>query len=82
MANHKNAEGLEVIFVFASYYRRFAPGFAQTAAPLRKLVAEILEKGKNKKGSITSERWEGECRKAFDDLRKTLTSAPVLAYPD
>lgn len=67
---------------FASYYRRFIPGLTQTAAPLHKLVAEISEKGKNKKGTITSERWEGECRKAFDDLRKALTSAPVLAYPD
>ena len=67
---------------FASYYRRFVPGFAQTAAPLHKLVAEISKKGKNKKGTITSERWEGECRKAFDDLLKALTSAPVLAYPD
>ena len=67
---------------FASYYRRFVPGFAQTAVPLHKLVAEISEKGKNKRGTITSERWEGECRKAFDDLRKALTSAPVLAYPD
>ena len=67
---------------FASYYRWFVPGFAQTAAPLHKLVAEISVKGKNKKGTITSEGWEGECCKAFDDLRKALTSTPVLAYPD
>ena len=37
-------------------------------------------KGKNKKGTITSECWERECCKAFDDLREALTSAPVLAY--
>ena len=67
---------------FAPYYRRLVPGFLQTATPLHKLVTEISEKGKNKKGIITSEHWEGECRKAFDDLRKALTSAPVLAYPD
>ena len=67
---------------FASHYRRFDPGFAQTAAPLHKLVAKISEKGKNKKGTINSEHWEGECRKAFDDLHKPLTSAPELAYPD
>ena len=60
---------------FASYYRRFVPGFAQTAVPLHKLVAKISEKGKNKKGTITSEHWERECREAFDDLHKALTSA-------
>ena len=58
---------------FASYYRRLVPGFTQTAAPLHKLEAKISEKGKNKKGTITSEYWEGECHEAF---------APVLAYPD
>lgn len=67
---------------FASYYRRFVPGFAQTAAPLHQLTAEISQKGTKKKGVITSERWEGECQRAFDDLRAALTSAPVLAYPD
>lgn len=67
---------------FASYYRRFVPGFAQTAAPLHQLAAEISEKGKKKKGTISSEHWEGECQRAFDDLRTALTSAPVLAYPD
>ena len=51
----------------------FVPGFTQTAAPLHKLVAKISETGKKKKGTITSEYWEGECREAF---------APVLAYPD
>ena len=71
---------------FASYYRRFVPGFAQTAVPLHKLVAEISEKGKNKRGTITSERWEGECRKAFDDFRKALTQVhqcwPTLITPN
>ena len=47
---------------FASYYRRFVHGFA-AAAPLHKLVAEISGKGKNKKGTITNEHWEGEAVK-------------------
>lgn len=44
-------------------------------------MAEISGKGKEK-GIISSERWEGECQKAFDDLRTALTGAAVLAYPD
>ena len=67
---------------FASYYRRFVPCFAQTTAPLHQLAAEISEVGKKKKGTISSELWEGECQRAFDDLRIALTIAPVLAYPD
>ena len=67
---------------FASYYRRFVPGFAQTAAPLLKLTADISEKGRKKNSTITSERWNGECQQAFDDLCTALTTAPVLAYPD
>ena len=30
----------------------------------------------------SSFRWNSECQIAFDTLRKLLTSAPVLAYPD
>ena len=36
--------------------------FAQTAAPLHQLAAEISEKGK-KKGTISSKCWEGECQR-------------------
>lgn len=78
----KTLKDLGSFLGFASYHRRFVPGFAQTAAPLHQLTTEISEKGRNKKGIITSERWEEECQKAFDDLRSALTSAPVLAYPD
>ena len=63
---------------FASYYQRFVPGFAQTAAPLHQLTAEISVKGKEK----NSECWNGKCQKAFNDLCTALTTAPVLAYPD
>ncbi len=78
----KTLKELRSFLGFASYYRRFIPGFAQTAAPLHQLTAEVSEKGTKKRGIITSEHWKGECRKAFDDLRAALTSAPVLAYPD
>ena len=56
---------------FASYYRRFIRDFAQIAKPLHRLT----ERG-------SSFRWNDDCQVAFDTLRKLLTSAPVLAYPD
>ena len=78
----KTLKDLRSFLGFASYYRRFVPGFAQTAAPLHELTAEISEKGKKKNSTIGSERarWNGECQKAFDDLRTALTTALVLAW--
>ena len=55
----------------ASYYRRFVKGFAGIAAPLN----HLLEKGK-------SWEWTKECELAFSLLKKTLTTSPILAYPD
>ncbi len=51
----------------ASYYRRFIPGFAKVAKPLHALT---------KKGVHYY-----LCQQSFDQLKKLLCSAPVLAYP-
>ena len=56
---------------FASYYRRFIQDFAQIAKPLHRLT----ERG-------ATFKWSSECQSAFEELRRRLTSAPVLAYPD
>ena len=55
----------------ASYYRRFIPNFATIASPL----TEMYRDPKN-----TIIQWTPERQKAFDTLKKALTSAPVLAY--
>ena len=55
----------------ASYYRRFIKGFADIARPLHQLA----EKGRRF-------RWNEECQCAFDTLKTSLVTAPVLAYPD
>ena len=55
----------------ASYYRRFVEGFANIARPLHQLT----EKGRQFE-------WSPECQEAFDELKKRLTSTPILAYPD
>ena len=54
----------------ASYYRRFIAGFAKVAKPLHALT---------KKG--VHYYWTEECQQSFDQLKKLLCSAPVLAYP-
>ena len=54
---------------FASYYRKFIPGFATVAGPLHALM------GKAKFA------WSNECQEAFDKLKTLLKKTPVLAYP-
>jgi len=55
----------------ASWYRRFIPEFATTAAPLTALTR------KNAKWS-----WGPTEQKAFQQLKASLASSPVLACPD
>jgi transposase InsO family protein len=57
----------------ASYYRRFVPGFAKTAAPLTDLTkAEIAQSGRPLP-------WGLKQREAFEMLKQALCTAPVLA---
>ena len=53
-----------------SYYRRFVKGFADIARPLHRLT----EKGQ-------SFQWGEEEAAAFNQLKQSLATAPVLAYP-
>ena len=59
------------ILGIASYCRRFVPDFAAIAAPL----SAASQKGPRF-------QWTPECQKAFDLLKATLTTSPVLAFPD
>jgi hypothetical protein len=55
----------------ASWYRRFIRDFATVAAPLTALTRKNA-----------AWKWETREQEAFDALKKTLTTAPVLACPD
>ena len=55
----------------ASYYRRFVAGFSKVAGPLFTLI---------RKDSPFV--WSPACQEAFDALKRILTEAPVLAFPD
>jgi hypothetical protein len=55
----------------AGYYRRFIENFSKIAKPL----TSLLEKG-------ADSSWTDERQKAFEELKKRLTTAPVLTLPD
>jgi len=55
----------------AGYYRRFIENFSKIAKPL----TSLLEKGKDFK-------WTDDCQNSFEELKKRLTTAPVVAMPD
>src|SRR4051812_1719924 len=55
----------------ASYCRRFVVNFSKVAKPL----TELLKKDKKF-------QWTPKCEESFQELKRRLTSAPVLAPPD
>jgi len=55
---------------FSSYYRKFIKGFSSLAKPLYTLT-------ENKNKFI----WENKCQNAFDELKRVLSSSPVLSFP-
>ncbi len=57
---------------FANFYRRFIRGFSSIAAPLTNMT---------KKGSRRLQ-WTAEAHKAFDQLKRQFTTAPILHHPD
>ncbi|CAM5072922.1 unnamed protein product [Natator depressus] len=57
----------------ASYYRLFVPQYSQIAAPLTDLT---------KKKQPNAIQWTEECQEAFNQLKATLMSDPILRAPD
>ncbi|WVZ58865.1 hypothetical protein U9M48_009091 [Paspalum notatum var. saurae] len=55
----------------ASYYRRFIEGFSKIAKPMTALLEKNIKF-----------QWTSACQKAFEELKKRLTTAPVLTFPD
>lgn len=54
-----------------SYYRRFIPNFSEIAKPLINLTKKY-----------SKFEWTKECQTAFDFLKNSLSTIPVLSYPD
>ena len=54
----------------AGYYRQFVPNYAHIASPLHR----ACQKGDRF-------RWTAECKEAFLHIKRKLTNAPILAFP-
>ena len=52
------------------YYRQFVPNYAHIASPLHR----ACQKGDRF-------RWTAECKEAFLHIKRKLTNAPILAFP-
>ncbi len=68
----KTLRELRAFIGLASYYRRFIPSFATVSAPLNRLT---------KKG-VSMSSWNSVCEEAFNVLKHSLVTAPILQSPD
>ncbi|KAL2226254.1 UNVERIFIED_CONTAM: Transposon Tf2-12 polyprotein, partial [Sesamum indicum] len=66
----KNATEVRSFLGLAGYYRRFVEGFSIIAGPLTKLLRKGVEF-----------QWTEQCQQSFDELKKRLTSNPILVLP-
>jgi hypothetical protein len=66
-----NASEIRSFLGLAGYYRRFIKDLSKIAKPMTRL----LEKNKDFD-------WTAECQVSFEELKKRLTSAPILILPD
>ncbi|CAM4574270.1 unnamed protein product [Lepidochelys olivacea] len=69
----KSKKQVQSFLGLAGYYRRFVPHYRQIAAPLTDLT---------KKKQPNAVQWTEKCQKAFNKLKATLMSDPVLRAPD
>lgn len=70
----KNAKQIRAFIGLCGYFRRFIKGFSSIAAPLTKLTGS--------KNGISKFNWSQEAESAFKELKRALTTAPVLCCPD
>jgi hypothetical protein len=66
-----NVKQLQRFLGLCVYYRRFVKNFAKLAAPLYNLLKKEVPY-----------KWDESCETTFESLKATLTTAPILAYPN
>ncbi|WVZ87830.1 hypothetical protein U9M48_034405 [Paspalum notatum var. saurae] len=67
----EDVKGIRSFLGLVSYYRRFIEGFSKIAKPMTALLEKNIKF-----------QWTSACQKAFEELKKRLTTAPVLTFPD
>ena len=67
----KSATKIRSFVGLTGYYRRFIEGFSKIVAPLTRLT--------RKDQPFT---WTDKCEESFQELKRRLTSAPILVIPD
>ncbi|WVZ53380.1 hypothetical protein U9M48_004331 [Paspalum notatum var. saurae] len=67
----EDVKGIRSFLGLAGYYRRFIEGFSRIAKPMTALLEKNIKF-----------QWTSACQKAFEELKKRLTTAPVLTFPD
>ena len=67
----KNAHEVRSLIGIAGYYRSFVEGFSKIAKP----ITTLQRKG-------VKYEWTKECDCAFIELKRLLTSAPILRVSD
>ena len=66
----KSATEVRQFVGLASYYRKIIPNFATICKPLHKLTKKT-----------SKFVWNDQTQNAFDTLKQSLTTAPILSYP-
>ena len=67
----KSVKDVRSFVGMVSYYRRFIPNLAEIAQPLVALTRKYAHF-----------KWTEECQTAFDFIKESLTTVPLLVYPD
>jgi hypothetical protein len=67
----QNVTDIRSFLGLARYYRRFIENFSKIAKPM----TQLLHKN-------TPFMWNEACEQSFQELKKRLTTTPILALPD
>ena len=67
----KNVKDVRKFLGLANYYRRFIKDFTQVARPMNTLMRKDVK-----------QQWGDKQQQAFDELKRILTTRPVVVAPD